>query len=111
MESAVVARGKLFHRPALGHGSSHHAEWLALLLALEIAHRLGETDILLLGDSLAVVEQANGKSKCRSPELQHCLAKFQAAAGSFTRLRVRHIRRTQNLAGIKLGKIKEVSKG
>ena len=107
MEIAAVARGRLFHRPAQGHGSSHHAEWLALLHALGIASALGETDILLLGDALPVIEQANGRAKCRTPELRDFLAAFREQAGHFARVRVRHIRRTQNLAGIALAKLRE----
>lgn len=107
MEVAAVAGGRLFHQPAQGQGSSHHAEWLALLHALRIGRALGETDIVLLGDARAVVEQANGRSRCKSPELRDCLTAFQAEAGRFARIRVRHIKRSQNLAGIALAKIGE----
>jgi ribonuclease HI len=111
MEAAVVARGKLYHLPRQGNGSSDHAEWLALLHALGIARALGATDILLLGDSLAVVEQANRRRTCRRPEFRACLARFEAGAATFARVRIRHIARTQNLAGIALGKIREASRG
>lgn len=104
MEAAVVARGTVYHKPRLGHGSSSEAEWAALLYALEIARTLGETDVTLLGDSALVVHQANGVWKCRSPELQPYLAAFQEQARHFSRIRIRHIRRTQNLAGIALEK-------
>lgn len=109
MEVAAVTRGELFHRPALGHGSSHHAEWLALLHALRIGRQLGETDLLLLGDALAVVDQANGKTKCRGRGLQACLSAFEEEARHFARVRVRYIKRTQNLAGIDLARIRERS--
>lgn len=103
METAVVARGALYRRK-LGHGSSEQAEWLALLHALEVAKSLGSRDVVALGDSVSVINQANGTSKCRDPELQRFLATFEQEAGRFERLRVRHVKRTQNLAGIALAK-------
>lgn len=110
METAVVARGKLHHSPRQGRGSSHEAEWLALLHALKVARGLGESRILLLGDSRAVVEQANGRLKCRTPGPRAYLAAFLEAARQFQQVRVRHIARTQNLAGIALGQIREASR-
>ena len=107
MESAVVARGILYHRTDLGRGTSEHAEWLALLHALDFAKELGETDVELLGDSVSVLNQAKGITRCRSPEAQRCLATFHDQARDFTRIRVRHIRRTQNLAGIALGRARQ----
>ena len=105
MEAAVVVRGQIHHRPGLGHGTNNEAEWLALLLALEIARDLGAADVEALGDSALVVAQANGRAKCRAPELQRHLTAFRAQAPHFARLRVKHLRRTQNLAGIALQKI------
>ena len=102
MEVAVVARGKVYRGTGLGCGSSSEAEWAALLHALEIARALGETDIVLLGDSATIVRQANGEWTCRSAELRPYLASFREQAPHFRRLRVRHIRRAQNLAGIAL---------
>ena len=102
MEVAVVARGQVYRRTGLGCGSSSEAEWAALLHALEIARALGETDIVLLGDSATIVRQANGEWTCRSAELRPYLARFREQATHFRRLRVRHIRRAQNLAGIAL---------
>lgn len=106
METAVVARGKLYHEPQLGHGSSGHAEWLALLHALRVARMLGETDIEVVGDSASVISQANGVTKSKSAEHRGCLAEFQDEACHFARLRVRHISRTKNLAGIALARMR-----
>jgi len=60
METAVAARGRVWRRPAVGQGTNDHAEWQALLNALEVAVELGATDIVLLGDSAFVVGQATG---------------------------------------------------
>ena len=104
METAVVARGILYRRTGLGHGTSEYAEWLALLHALNVAKELGASDVELLGDSASVINQATGVTKCRTSELQRCLETFNDRARDLARLRVRHIRRTQNLAGIALGR-------
>ena len=103
MEAAVVVRGQVHHRPDLGHGTNNEAEWLALLLALEIAREMGIGDVEALGDSALVVAQANGAA-CRAPALQRHLDAFHAQAPHFARLRVKYLRRNQNLAGIALQK-------
>jgi ribonuclease HI len=107
METAVVARGILRHRTDLGEGSSELAEWLALLDALQVARALGATVVEALGDSKTVINQATGVSKCRKPELRRCLQAFEDEARHFTSLRVRHVKRTQNLAGIALAKARQ----
>jgi len=105
METAVVARGRCHHQANAGTGTSEQAEWLALLQALQIAHDLGERDILLLGDAVGVIDQAVNGAKCSSPELRECRDRFEQSARLFDRLRLRHIRRGQNLAGIALGQL------
>lgn len=104
MEIAVVARGTIYHKPRLGHGTNNDAEWKALNYALEIARMLGETDVAIVGDSALVVNQANGTWKCRSPDLERHLAEFREQVPHFSLLRIKHIRRSQNLAGIALEK-------
>jgi ribonuclease HI len=51
-----------------------------------------------------VVAQANGASKCRSADLQGHLETFRQLAAAGPPLRIRHITRSQNLAGIALAK-------
>ena len=104
MQAAVVARGVVHHVADLGHGSSEKAEWLALLHGLRIAEELGERDIILLGDAAGVIAQANGTVKCRNAA---CLEQFQTEAAKFNRVRLRYVRRNQNLAGIALSKLCE----
>jgi len=104
MQAAVVARGVVYHVAGLGHGTSQQAEWLALLHGLSVAESTGARDILLLGDAAGVVAEANGTGKCRNAPY---IAQFRAQAATFERVRVRYIRRNQNLAGIALSKIGE----
>lgn len=103
METAVAARGRIWHRPAIGHGTNDHAEWLALLDALEVAATLGARNIVLLGDSAFVVGQATGKLRPRA-DFAPYLARYTALASEFARVRIRRIARAQNLAGIALSR-------
>ena len=101
METAVVTGGAAVVVRDAGIGSSMDAEWLALIAALRLARDLGLADFILLGDSAAVVDQANGNLRARGTAADH-LATFHALVGEGPAPRVRHIKRAQNLAGIAL---------
>ncbi|WP_254784411.1 reverse transcriptase-like protein [Sphingomonas sp. OK281] len=105
IECAVVRKGVAHYRHDLGDGSNSDAEWLAAIYALEVAALNGDRDVTLLGDSTLVVTQANGTARCRSAELDAHRVKFAELAVGFERLRIRHIGRGQNLAGIALAKL------
>ena len=105
METAVAVRGECHVRRHLGSGTSMDAEWLALIHAVEFARDAGLANPLFLGDSLAVIGQANGNVKCRSAWLRHLLV-LDAMRPAFGPLRIRHVRRTQNLAGIALARLR-----
>ncbi|TYC90992.1 reverse transcriptase-like protein [Novosphingobium sp. BW1] len=101
MEAAVVVRGEAHLFDGMGEGGSFDAEWMALLEALELACRIGLEDVVLLGDALAVVNEAQAVlvgGSGREPyatRLRELVAKGPS-------LRVRWVRRGQNLAGIAL---------
>jgi ribonuclease HI len=101
MEIAIVARGVVWIDRDVGQGSSHDAEWLALLRAVAEVRALGLGDAVLLGDSAAIVAQANAALAGR-PQPGYATALVAAAAG--LALRIRHVKRTQNLAGIALAR-------
>jgi ribonuclease HI len=107
MEAAVVARGVAHISPALGFGTNNDAEWLALILALEVALASGAEDFELLGDSAVVVAQASRVWKCRSADLQRHFDRFAHVVGDRDWPRVKKIARAQNLAGIALGRTHE----
>jgi ribonuclease HI len=104
METAVVVRGREYIRRNLGPGSSLEAEWLALIEAVRLANELGLTDPVFLGDSLAVIAQANATTAPQGPCARHfhTLATLRSSTGP---LRLRHIKRSQNLAGIALARL------
>ena len=102
-----MLRGQVQLRSDFGGGSSGDAEWCALLHALEVAAAAGERDVLMLGDSASVVDQASGAARRRlAPDDE---ARFLALLASFDRLRFRRIKRTQNLAGIALEQVRSRS--
>lgn len=102
MEFAVVAAGRPHIERGLGAGTSMTAEWLALLAALRLANALDLDDAVLLGDAAAVIAQANGAIKVPRAHLAHHAAYL--ALPRPPSFRLRHIKRTQNLAGIALEK-------
>lgn len=103
MEVAVVARGKTATLIDLGHGTRADAEWLALIEAVKLAQSLNAPDAILLGDAADVIGQANGTLKARGANLRH-LETFRTLAAD-SPPRIRHIKRTQNLAGIALARL------
>ncbi|WP_408586211.1 ribonuclease HI [Novosphingobium sp.] len=102
MECAVVLGGEMLVRTDLGHGSSHEAEWLALVEGLRVARSHGLADVVLLGDALAVIAVVNGKAKPVASAAHH-LATFRELATD-ARVSVRYVRRAQNLAGVALNR-------
>jgi ribonuclease HI len=104
MEIAVVAAGRTHILRDLGHGTSADAEWLALIHALRIARSLAMKEFMLVGDARSIVAQANGMVKPRGAGAQH-LDTFRALAGAEGQPRLRHIKRSQNLAGIALARL------
>lgn len=104
MEIAIVAGGRTLVQRDLGHGTRADAEWLALIEALRVARSLMLDDILLLGDAADIIDQASGKTRCRGAGLAHLHA-FRALVPDAGRLRIRHVKRTQNLAGIALARL------
>ena len=101
MALAVVAKGQTFVRANLGIGSSMTAEWLALIEAVRIARDLGIDDPLFLGDSLAVIDRARAGFAGRD-DLTPQQAMLAGLWATSTPLPIRHVKRTQNLAGIVL---------
>jgi ribonuclease HI len=105
MQAVVVIRGTVYHSPNIGYGDNNDAEWLAIIYAAELALKHGHRDVILIGDATVIVNQANGKVKCRGDNLRGHLANFLTLQSQFDRMRIRYVNRSQNLAGIVLDKI------
>jgi len=107
----VVHRGHRWFRDTAGPGDSNVAEWRALLFAVELALAAGATDALFVGDSALVIAQASRRQRCRSPHLAPYLAAFDEAVAPIARVRLRHVPRSKNLAGIALARRYEHARG
>jgi ribonuclease HI len=101
MELAVVIGGRSYIKRDLGPGTSMDAEWLALIEAMRHAVELGLVDPVLLGDAATVIAQASGEIRCPSSCRRH-LDTFSLLPRPAGRVRIRYVKRTQNLAGIAL---------
>jgi ribonuclease HI len=104
MEVAVVSRGRTWFRDDLGIGDNNEAEWTALLHAVDLAIACRATDVLFVGDSAIVVEQARGRQPCRSAQLQPYLLTFRREIAAIPRFGLKHVPRAKNLAGIALAR-------
>lgn len=104
MEIAVVVRGREYLRRGAGHGTAMEAEWLALIEALTVARELELADFVLLGDAVAVIQQAEGKVRCPADVRMH-YKRFTALAAGAGPVAIRHVGRAQNLAGIALARL------
>jgi ribonuclease HI len=101
MELAVVIGGRSTIKRSLGLGTSMDAEWLALIEAMRLAHAHGLVAPVLLGDAAAVIAQANEVARC-PPSCRGHMRAFQLLPKPRGRLRIRYVKRSQNLAGIAL---------
>jgi ribonuclease HI len=102
MEVAAVMHGLANVRTDIGSGTNGDAEWLALIHALEVAQASGADEFELLGDSRSVIAQAQGRAKAASPADRAHLEQFQKLAKVKPPVRIRWVKREQNLAGIAL---------
>ncbi|WP_238560128.1 reverse transcriptase-like protein [Sphingomonas sp. Mn802worker] len=98
METAVVIAGEASVARDLGAGTSMEAEWRALIAAARLVVARGLGPVVLLGDAAAVVAQANARVRASATHREH-MATFDELRGAHGAMRVRHIRRSQNLAG------------
>ena len=100
IEAAVVIRGVVHLFDDLGHGSSADAEWQALIRAMELCRAQALADVVFIGDALDVIRK--GSAALRGGQASGHAATVAALAAQMPRVRIRWIRREQNLAGIAL---------
>jgi len=101
MEAAVVVRGVTHIFDDLGYGTNSDGEWQALLCALELAQSLGLGDVTFIGDAAEVIRQASSALRTGCAPHAHAAA-FLTLATAIPEVRIRWIKRGQNLAGIAL---------
>jgi probable phosphoglycerate mutase len=82
----------------LGIGTNNHAEYTAVILALEKALTLGAREVQLVLDSQLVVEQLSGRWKVRHPQIKPLVAHAHELLAQFERWSLQHEPRASNRA-------------
>jgi phosphoribosyl 1,2-cyclic phosphate phosphodiesterase len=81
---------------ALGRQTNNVAEWTAVVRALDLAAELGAEDVLLLLDSMLVVEQIRGRWRVKDAKLAPLHAEAISGLRRFRRWNARHVPRSEN---------------
>ncbi|OWZ08036.1 hypothetical protein PHMEG_00019485 [Phytophthora megakarya] len=74
------------------------AEYHGLIKGLELAVNRGFRDVVVVGNSRIVIEQAQGLIGCHQPNLQRRLAEYEALKVKFDSVRLVHVKRDYNQA-------------
>jgi phosphoribosyl 1,2-cyclic phosphate phosphodiesterase len=81
---------------ALGRQTNNVAEWTAVVRALDLAAELGAEEVLLLLDSMLVVEQLRGRWRVKDAKLAPLHDEAIAGLRRFRRWSARHVPRSEN---------------
>jgi phosphoribosyl 1,2-cyclic phosphate phosphodiesterase len=81
---------------ALGRQTNNVAEWTAVVHALDLAAELGAEEVLLLLDSMLVVEQLRGRWRVKDAKLAPLHDEAIAGLRRFRRWSARHVPRSEN---------------
>lgn len=106
MSACIVIReqgmkAQAFTMKNLGHGTNNVAEWSALIWAVVWAKEHDVKELVLIGDSQLVINQASGAWKINNQLLASLFKEFKQLSQGIT-LTLRHVLRDSNLAGIYL---------
>jgi ribonuclease HI len=80
----------------IGTTTNNQAEYRALIAALEIAAKLGATNLVVNMDSELVVRQLQGKYKVREEGLKPLAEEVLALTSKFSQVEFHHIPREKN---------------
>ena len=80
----------------LGRATNNEAEYLALLIGLDEARKLGATEIDVLTDSQLLAFQLDGRYRVKAANLIPLFQKAKRTLGEFARFSVTHVPRKEN---------------
>ena len=86
----------------IGEQTNNFAEYIALLAALELAHRKTWKRIRIRSDSQLMVRQLNGEYKVKNPVLSTFYRRAQILRSRFEKVTIEHVKREQNKAADRL---------
>lgn len=95
----------------LPEGTNNVAEYMALRHGLTIAVAMGITDLKVYGDSKLIVEQVNGRWKCKHEVLRPLLADCQRQLAQLRTWSLEHVRREHNKRADKIGRERMATHG
>ena len=87
------------------HATNNEAEYIGLILGLQMAVHLGLKRVSAFGDSLLVVNQFNGSWQCQKPHLQALLKVAKEIARKIPHFSIAHIARAQNVEADRLSNV------
>jgi len=90
------------HKKYLGEATNNVAEYSAVVLALEEAHKLGAETIDFYLDSELIVKQINGEYKVKNEDLGKLFIKIYNLKHNFKKVSFSHVRREKNKLADKL---------
>lgn len=91
-DGQIIYEGGLF----IGRATNNVAEYSGLLHGLEVAARLGATEVDVVSDSELLVRQMTGRYRVRNEGLKPLYSKARDLASGFDLCEYRHVRREEN---------------
>jgi len=87
----LITRGKF-----IGTATNNVAEYMALILGLREAAKLGAKKVLIRGDSELIIKQMRGDYRVKNPALKQLFDQAQTLAGGFDSITFEHNLRHHN---------------
>lgn len=81
----------------LGDATNNVAEYTAIIIGLERAHKEGITHLDVRMDSELAVRQLNGQYRVKNPALQKLFMEVHRQVAKFSKVSFSHVRREQNV--------------
>lgn len=79
----------------VGFGTNNHAEYSALISALDAASKMESQEVVCYLDSELVVKQLNGEYQVKNPNLRRLWMKMHDLKQSFQKISFMHVPRTE----------------
>jgi ribonuclease HI len=95
----------------IGNATNNSAEYMALILGLREAQKLGATKILIRGDSELVIKQMRGEYRVKNPALKQLFDQAQTLVDGFESVGFEHNLRHHNSLADRLANLAMDRKG